>query len=191
MNMKIVHNTCGHELKPSNLTRGFCPNCFKTLTEKTVVCVKDEKENTSERNFYTHKFANMAEKIVEHVRGVKTSDYGETWKRLGLKGLYVKLFIKEGRLNELIWEKDAKHVENKTEGIMDTLLDMAAYAIYGMIALDEGNLHGEIPVEQHLLDMRAAIDKKLKGETEKPCKHRIVNGAGASYCGECGKTFDD
>lgn len=158
----IIHKTCGHELTLLDLNNEICPGCDDTLDETNVAYQRgDRKPETSERAYYTNRFIDTTEAIVEHVRGVKTSDYGETWKRLGLMGLYVKLFIKEGRLNELIWKKGGKQVASKTEGIRDTLLDMAAYAIYGMIALEEDNILGEVAVEEHLLAMRAAIDERL------------------------------
>jgi len=160
--IRIIHKTCGNELKLSDLQTEICPGCDDTLDETNVAYQRDDRKPvTSERAYYTNRFIDTTEAIIEHVRGIKTSDYGETWKRLGLKGLYVKLFIKEGRLNELIWKKDAQQVASKTEGIRDTLLDMAAYAIYGMIALEEDNIHGEAAVEEHLLAMRAAIDERL------------------------------
>jgi hypothetical protein len=159
--INIIH-ACGQELKITDLQNEFCPGCSGRLDETNVAYKKDKKTKADgERAYYTNRFIDTTEAIIEHVRGVKTSDYGETWKRLGLKGIYVKMFIKEGRLNELIWKKDAQQVASKTEGIRDTLLDMAAYAIYGMICLEEENIHGDDAVEEHLLNMRNAIAERL------------------------------
>lgn len=123
-----------------------------------------EPNSLIERAKYTGLFTTIANQIIDTARGVKTSDYGETWKRLGLMGLYVKIFIKEGRLNELIWKKGGKQVAAKNEGIRDTLIDIAAYAIYGIIALDEDNITGEVSTREHLLAMRKAIDERLGEE---------------------------
>ena len=123
-----------------------------------------EPNSLIERAKYTGLFTTIANQIIDTARGVKTSDYGETWKRLGLMGLYVKIFIKEGRLNELIWKKGGKQVASKNEGIRDTLIDIAAYAIYGIIALDEDNVTGEVSTREHLLAMRKAIDERLGEE---------------------------
>lgn len=115
----------------------------------------------TENHKYDRKFINVIEEVLNTARGVKTEDYGNTWKRLGLLGLYVKIFIKEGRLNELIWKKGGTQVAAKNEGIKDTLIDIAAYAIYGILALDEDNINGETSTREHLLAMRKAIDERL------------------------------
>jgi hypothetical protein len=115
----------------------------------------------NERERVTAAFKVAMGEILQTARGVKTEDYGETWKRLGLLGLYVKIFIKEGRLNELIWKKGVTQVAAKNEGIKDTLIDIAAYAIYGIIALEEQNITGETSTREHLLAMRKAIDERL------------------------------
>lgn len=118
------------------------------------------KEN-KERERVTAAFRVALGEVMQTARGVKTEDYGETWKRLGLLGLYVKIFIKEGRLNELIWKKGGTQVASKTEGIKDTLIDIAAYAIYGILALEEDNITGDVSTREHLLAMRKAIDERL------------------------------
>lgn len=184
--IKIVHKNCGHELKITDLQNEFCPGCSQPLDKTNVGCKAGDKQPTSdERAYYTNQFIDTTEAIVKHVRGIKTSDYGETWKRLGLMGIYVKLFIKEGRLNELIWKKGCEQVASKDESIKDTLLDMAAYAIYGMICLEEDNIQGEAAIEEHLLAMRAAINERLE------C-NKFGFKAVSAYkviCNKCGNTF--
>jgi len=91
--------------------------------------------------YYNDRFREVLAEVYGLARGTKTNDYGETWARLGLRGLYLKMFIKEGRLHELIWL--SKEAKVKDEKLRDTMLDMAAYAIYGVIALDEGNIEGD------------------------------------------------
>jgi hypothetical protein len=115
----------------------------------------------TERFKYDEKFTEVMSKIYTLARGKKTDDYGETWKRLGLKGIYVKLFIKEGRLNELIWNKNSSGVANKDESIEDTLMDMAAYSIYGIIALKENNLYGDEATSEFLKTMQKALESTI------------------------------
>jgi len=138
----------------------------------------------SKRQEYDKKFTEAVQSIYQTARGIKTEDYGETWTRLGLLGLYVKIFIKEGRLNELIWKKQAQ-VNPQNESIKDTLIDIAAYAVYGIIALEEGNITGERPTEEHLKDMAAAINDRF--ECNKYGYKAIT--AFESKCNHCGKTF--
>jgi len=58
-----------------------------------------------------------------------------------LLGIYVKIMIKEGRLHQLVW-KDRNFDGTGGESVRDTLLDIAAYAMYGVIAFDEKNWEG-------------------------------------------------
>ena len=87
------------------------------------------------------KFAEVLNEVFQLARGSKTSDYGRTWAEAGLKGIYIKLMIKHGRLRNLIWSGKEPKVED--ESLRDTLLDTVAYAIYGVMCLDEGNIDGE------------------------------------------------
>lgn len=98
------------------------------------------------RNHYTTRFRDVLEEIFKVARGVKTKDYNETWRRVGLKGNYIKIFIKEGRLRELIWE--GKEPDVKDESLRDTLIDLAAYAVYSIICIDENNIDGKEFMEQ-------------------------------------------
>ena len=114
----------------------------------------------SERNHYTTKFRQVLEQVFQLARGAKTADYGETWKRVGLMGQYIKIFIKEGRLRELVWA--GKTAQVKGESIKDTLIDIAAYAVYAVICLDEDNLNGDKARGEHLVEMRSAINREIE-----------------------------
>jgi hypothetical protein len=153
-NTQILHKDCGNVISINDLLTKICPHCNGEVTVDNTGCINlTDPFEGNERASYTAKFSEAAESIVELARGIKTSDYGETWKRLGLKGIYVKIFIKEGRLNELIWNKDCKEIANKNEGIKDTLMDIAAYAMYGMLALEENNIYGDEASAEHLNTM--------------------------------------
>ena len=117
-----------------------------------------------ERAIYDSKFKAVLGELFSTARGAKTSDYGETWKRLGLQGIYVKLFIKEGRLNNLVWGN--KTPELKDESVRDTLLDMACYAIYGVICLDEQNMTGKESKDEHEKEMLRILKEKFEGIKE-------------------------
>lgn len=112
----------------------------------------------NERKHYDEKFQEVMEQLFNTARGAKTADYGETWKRLGLQGIYVKLFIKEGRLNNLVWGN--KTPELKDESVRDTLIDMACYAIYGILCLDEENITGAESKAMHELEMLRHLQDK-------------------------------
>jgi hypothetical protein len=114
-----------------------------------------------ERAKYDLLFEKTLLKVCDLARGKKTDDYGETWKRLGLKGIYLKLFIKEGRLNELVWKKNSSGVASKDESIEDTLMDMIAYATYGIIALQENNIYGEESTKEFLKTMQKALENTI------------------------------
>lgn len=95
----------------------------------------------SETYEYTRKFRAVVDEVLHLARGEKTEAYGETWKNTGLLGIYIKIMIKEGRLHQLVW-KDRNYEGTGGESVRDTLLDIAAYAIYGVIAFDEQNWDG-------------------------------------------------
>jgi hypothetical protein len=111
---------------------------------------------------YTTKFTEVLNQVLQLARGTKTADYGETWARTGLLGCYIKIFIKEGRLRELIWKNKAPQVG---ETVRDTLLDLAAYAVYGVICVDENNLTGQESEAKQLRQLALEIAERL-GETE-------------------------
>jgi hypothetical protein len=114
----------------------------------------------TEEYVYDKRFCDILREIESTARGSKTADYSETWTRLGLVGIYVKIFIKEGRLNNLIWKSRGKK-RPSNESIRDTLMDLAAYAIYGIICLDENNITGEGAEQDYLQEMYDAIGKRL------------------------------
>jgi hypothetical protein len=111
-------------------------------------------------SYYDEKFLDVLKEVYDTARGSKTNDYGETWTRLGLVGIYVKIFIKEGRLNNLVWKSRGKK-RPKNESIRDTLIDLAAYSIYGIICLDENNIIGNEAKQDYLQEMYDAIGKQL------------------------------
>ena len=90
---------------------------------------------------YTKKFRLVVDEVLRLARGPKTEAYGETWKNTGLLGIYIKIMIKEGRLHQLVW-KDRNFNGTGGESLRDTLLDIAAYAMYGVITFDEQNWEG-------------------------------------------------
>jgi hypothetical protein len=95
----------------------------------------------------TKKFVEVFREIFELARGRKTEDYGRTYAETGVIGIYIKLMIKVGRLRQLVWEGK----KPKNESTRDTLLDIAAYAIYGVICLDENNIVGNFEEKDELL----------------------------------------
>lgn len=104
-----------------------------------------------EKQTYDLRLEGVFREAWELSRMQKTNDYGETWKRLGLLGQYVKIFIKEGRLRQLIWNN--KEAKVKNESLRDTLLDLIVYAGYAVICYDEGNITGEDACRKALIQM--------------------------------------
>lgn len=115
-------------------------------------------------NKYTERFVHVLNEMLGLARGAKTSDYGETWNKLGLQGLYVKLMIKEGRLHELIWNKKTAQVSG--ESVRDTLIDMACYSVYSIIALDEGNIDGSVQKKEYYVEMMEQLKKRIENMEE-------------------------
>ena len=120
----------------------------------------NDPQDTSARQKYDRKFQNILSEIMDIARGPKTADYGETWARTGLLGIYIKIMIKEGRLRQLIWGK--KKAETKGESVRDTLIDIAAYAVYGIIAYDEENMDGGAERKQHLRVLLQEMTKMVE-----------------------------
>lgn len=64
----------------------------------------------------------------------KNHDYGDdNISVLGEKGIYVRMWDKMSRLKQLLWL--AKKPDVKNESLIDTLLDLATYAIICVIFL--------------------------------------------------------
>ena len=110
------------------------------------------------------KFAEVMDEIYTLARGVKSADYGDTWRDSGLVGIYIKLMIKEGRLRELVWKNKTPKVQD--ESVRDTLMDIAAYAVYGILCLDEDNYDGEQSRQEHLQAMLLNIKEVLNNGKE-------------------------
>lgn len=153
----------GHSTQP-------CEKCLNSTevkdNQRLAKCAKCGAEwpNRSyeppEKRKYDLKFRAILDDMYRVARGYKTSDYGETWARLGLLGLYVKIFIKEGRLNQLIWKRKTPVV--KDESVRDTLLDMANYCVYSVIALDEGNITGTGKRKEYMLEMLEELKNRVE-----------------------------
>lgn len=121
-----------------------CPNClnsqYLSVTEQEVTCgACGHHSEDVERDYYTLKFRESLGQVLELARGAKTADYGEAWQETGLVGIYIKLMIKHSRLRSLIWEKKEPQVD---ESVEDTLKDMIAYATYGLLCIQDGNIKG-------------------------------------------------
>jgi len=175
---QIVHKDCGNSITLDALLAEVCPHCNGAVTVENTGCINlTDPFGGNEQAYYTSKFSEAAESIVELARGVKTSDYGETWRRLGLKGIYVKIFIKEGRLNELIWNKDCKGIASKNESIKDTLQDIAAYAMYGIIALEEDNVFGDEASAEYLNTMVKGLLETIQRVRKFDDKERMMKVA--------------
>lgn len=144
----------------------LCPECGYSLVEGVcMACGWEPTKEKHEREYYSKAFREVLNDIYNLARGGKTSDYGETWKRTGLVGIYIKLMIKEGRLRELVWK--GKQPQVKGESVRDTLMDIAAYAVYGILCLDEDNYDGEQSRQEHLQAMLLNIKEELNnGKTE-------------------------
>ena len=141
-----------------------CPNClnqqflYSTDTELECGACGYTSDNI-ERDYYTVKFRDALTEVLHLARGSKTSDYGEAWKTTGLVGIYIKLMIKESRLRSLVWEGKEPEVN---ESIRDTLMDIIAYAAYGLICYDEGNIKGTVVQEDRLEKMLKTIEEELE-----------------------------
>ena len=169
---KVVYKevlTYGYdEYKPGRLN--VIP--LKTPDGVPIPMMGSTPRETDETLVYNIKFRDVIEELYRLARGSKTSDYGETWNKLGLMGLYVKIMIKEGRLNNLVWNQETQ-TEVKHEGIRDTLLDLAAYSIYSVVALDEGNLDGSQERNAHYRAMMDELTQRLNSTGEKNAEHSV------------------
>ncbi|MDI6840459.1 MAG: nucleotide modification associated domain-containing protein [bacterium] len=151
--------------------RNECPDCGNEVydftrpgdTKEDLHCFGCgwESITKTERQKYDALFKGVLDQVYQLARGGggKTDDYGETWTRTGLVGIYIKLMIKEGRLRELVWK--GKQPKVKGESVRDTLMDIAAYAVYGVICHDEGNYDGEQSRREHLQSMLSKIKEEL------------------------------
>lgn len=118
-----------------------CSNCgFEPMDEVCRACGNDQNDEVPEREIYTARFDQVLAEVHELARGEKTTAYGEAWADTGLRGIYIKLMIKEARLREMVWNKSDP--TGFTESVRDTLLDMVAYATYGILSLDDANIDG-------------------------------------------------
>jgi len=141
-----------------------CPNCLNT---KYLYSTQDElqcgacgyESDNLERDYYTVKFRDKLTSVLQLARGNKTADYGEAWQRTGLVGIYIKLMIKESRLRSLVWEGKEPKVD---ESVEDTLKDIIAYATYGLLCIDDGNVKGVGEHEARLEDMLKTIEEELE-----------------------------
>lgn len=149
------------------MNRYECPECgwevcdFSKPGDKKpdrvcMACGWEENLNDDDSQF-----ALALDEIYNLARGAKTNDYGRTWAESGLLGIYIKIMIKEGRLRELIWRNKTPMVQG--ESIRDTLMDLAAYAVYGILCLDEENYSGQASRKELLEGMLEHIKQELEG----------------------------
>lgn len=144
-----------------------CPECGDVLYDFSrpgdkmfdLHCMSCGWENDKGELTDDQKFVEVMKEIYNLARGVKSQDYGDTWRDSGLVGIYIKLMIKEGRLRELVWKNKKPQV--KGESIRDTLMDIAAYAIYGIMCYDEGNMDGDGRRRERLEEMLLNIKEEL------------------------------
>lgn len=121
-----------------------CPNCWQQEMWEADYHAGEAHCNacgyTSDnllRDGYTLKFRSVLQEVLALARGPKTSDYGEAWQETGLRGIYIKIMIKHARLRSLVWQSHKPTLVDET--VRDTLLDLAAYATYGVMCLDDKN----------------------------------------------------
>lgn len=65
----------------------------------------------------------------------KNADYGDTWRKLGIKGVFVRWSDKQARLETLLW--DSKEAQVQDESIRDTLRDALVYNLMMLYLWDE------------------------------------------------------
>ena len=83
-------------------------------------------------------------KVLEEMSMVlekKSNDYGNSWKALGLKGLFCQIHSKYFRLKNLLWLNKEQKVKN--ESVRDSLVDLANYCILSVALLDDKKLSTE------------------------------------------------
>jgi hypothetical protein len=79
--------------------------------------------------------AQAAEKYAKEIRLERDAKYGGfKVSDLGIKGLFVDVFRKHGRLKSLVWDG---YGESDDDAVLDTAIDLANYAlaIAGVILL--------------------------------------------------------
>jgi len=159
MSLEMMHSECLQLITIDDLTTGICSRCGKVIQNHELISVERQVDQTEK---YTKTFQEISDSIVKLARGKKTTDYKETWKDGGLKGIFIKILIKYGRLRNLAWNKECAEVTAvENESIRDTLMDLAAYSIYGIICYDERNVDGINSERETLLEMQRAIKERL------------------------------
>jgi hypothetical protein len=71
----------------------------------------------------------------------KNADYGDSWRALGARGLFVRLTDKVGRLKSLLWDNRTQQVAD--ESLRDTASDLINYGLFLLYALDHGMIDGD------------------------------------------------
>lgn len=85
-------------------------------------------------------FAAILEEARE-LRARKNADYGDSWRDLGARGVFVRWWDKAKRLRSLLWEGRAASVAS--EAIRDTLIDALNYCLMMIYLCDEeAKAHG-------------------------------------------------
>ena len=73
-------------------------------------------------------FEQIAQEIAIMLKK-KNEDYGNASFELGIKGVYVHLFDKLKRLENMVWKDNKPNYEST----LDTLYDIAGYSIIGIL----------------------------------------------------------
>lgn len=73
----------------------------------------------------------------------KNHDYGDAWKRLGLRGVFVRWYDKTQRLLQIVWRQHKAVV--KTESARDTLSDALLYNVMAIVLYDREAWDGSEP----------------------------------------------
>ena len=83
-------------------------------------------------------------RIMNEMYGLKESksgDYANSWRVLGLQGLYYQIARKFTRL----WiNKDKTGIKLNHEMLRDTLIDLAVYSIMSIQLIDEGDIEDKL-----------------------------------------------
>ena len=108
--------------------------------------------------------------IVEEMRRIyiaKNADYGSSFdksmSRYGLTSLAVRLFDKFNRFENLA---SGKEPQVKGESIADTLLDIANYAILGLIYMTKAQGEGDGFTKEELAEMEERLSKLMQSYQE-------------------------
>ena len=78
---------------------------------------------------------------TRQIRVRKQADYGLSWRKYGLDGVFFNIATKFARLESLVWKRNAQFVND--ESVRDTFIDMLNYIFYSIFLLEEENFRGK------------------------------------------------